>query len=173
MTTAGKPCHSVHPPTAHTTANQRLPRNLLQELLLLLLLIAVVPLLLTVTLWLQQQISVDPVEAGGGDGAEALPPEQPPPVVLVHIWQGVVALAYSQLCLDVISTFCILVVVVFAQRNKNMRSEPHPISILTVAAEGVWERRRAGPVFPECWLQLLSCFIREMSKQHRWRDKFR
>ena len=81
--TTGKPCHSVHPPTAHTTANQRVPRNLLQELLLLLLVIGV-PLLLTVALW-QQQISVDPVEAGGGDGAEALPPEQPPPVELVHI----------------------------------------------------------------------------------------
>ena len=63
-----------------------MPRNLLQELLLLLLLlIAVVPLLLTVALWLQQQISVDAVEAGGGDGAEALPTEQPPPVELVHI----------------------------------------------------------------------------------------
>ena len=56
-------------------------RELLQELLLLMDI--AVPLLLT--LW-QQQISVDAVEAGGGDGVEALPPEQPLPVVLVHIW---------------------------------------------------------------------------------------
>ena len=59
-----------------------MPQNLLQELLPPLAALVRL-LLLTVAL---QVISVDSVEGRRGDGIEALPPEQPPPVVL--LWEG-------------------------------------------------------------------------------------
>ena len=64
------------------SVTQSVPQNLLQELLPPLAALVRL-LLLTVAL---QVISVDSVEGRRGDGIEALPPEQPPPVVL--LWEG-------------------------------------------------------------------------------------